>query len=155
MRFDYQNQLSSAQAFSSGTPTATTNCYQMQSVNQDISIGEMMSLFWSPTVAAGTGSTTTFYVITSSDNASSLNVTTIATSPGILAASLGIGYGYELPIPKGSLGQGSAAGNLGLYLAGQVAITGGTATITLDCYLMPSEDIAKFKSFPKVVDALV
>ena len=155
MRFDFQNQLASAQAFTSGSATATTNCYQMQSVNQDISIGRMMSLLWIPTVAAGAGSTTTFTCITSSDSASSANLSTVATSPGILAAALGVGYSYELPIPKGALGQQAAAGNLGLYLAGAVAITGGTATITLDCYLIPSADISKFKSFPKVVDALV
>lgn len=145
MRFDAQNQLSVAQAFT-GAATVSTNSYQKQSAAQDISIGRMMSLLFIPTVAAGAGSTALFEVIQADDAALTSNVTSLA-SITVPAASLAQGYGQEVIIPKGSMTQ--------LYVGARVTLTGGTTTITLDCYLMPTEDIQKFKSFPKVVDALV
>jgi hypothetical protein len=35
------------------------------------------------------------------------------------------------------------------------SIAGGVTTVTLDVYLVPQDEIAKYKSFPKVVDAAV
>jgi hypothetical protein len=153
MRFDAQNQLCVAQAFT-GAATVSQNSYQMASVDQDISIGRMMSILFSATVAAGAGSSVLLEVITASDAALTANITSVAQST-LPAAQLGVGYAVELPIPKGSLGQTVAGGNLGKFLGVRVTLTGGTTTVTLDAYLMPAADIPKFKSFPKVVDALV
>ena len=54
MRFDIENQLSSAQAFT-GAATVSTNSYKKQTAEQDIGIGRRMTLMLLPTVAAGSG----------------------------------------------------------------------------------------------------
>lgn len=52
MRFDIENQLSVAQAFT-GSATVSTHSYKKQSAAQDISIGRRMALLVLPTVAQG------------------------------------------------------------------------------------------------------
>ncbi len=145
MRFDIENQLSAAQAFA-GTATVSTNSYKKQSAAQDISIGRRMALLCFVTTAAGAGSTHTMDVI----QASAADLTTgkaVLATVTILAAVLTAGYAFEIPIPQGVMTL--------QYLGFQNTSTGGTTTVSLDVYLVPQDEIPKYKSFPKVVDAAV
>lgn len=145
MRFDIENQLSSAQSFT-GAATVSTNSYKKQSAAQDLSIGRRMALLGMPTTAAGAGSTHTMEAIDST--AAALNASVVVlSSVSILAALLVLGYQFEIPIPQGVMAQ--------QYLGFRNASTGGTTTVSLDVYLVPQDEIAKYKSFPKVVNAAV
>lgn len=143
MRFDVENQLCDAQAFT-GLATVSTNSYKKGSVAQDISIGRRMALLILPTVAAGAGSTHTMEVIQADDAALTSNVQSLA-SISVAAANLTVGAQIELPIPQGVMTK--------QYLGFRNTATGGTTTVTLDVYLVPQDEIAKYKSFPKVVGA--
>lgn len=145
MRFDVENQLCSAQAFTGGA-TVSTNSYKKQTAAQDISIGEKMAVLVLPTVAAGSGSTHTFEVIqsTAADLGSSVDV--IATLV-VLAASLTVGAQIAVPIPPGLMTK--------QYIGLRNTATGGTTTVTVDAYLVPFDEIPTYKSFPKAVDAAV
>lgn len=145
MRFDIENQLSSAQAFT-GAATVSTNSYMKQSAAQDISIGRRMALVLMPTVAAGAGSTHTMEVIEATDAALTTSISVLG-SVSVLAASLTVGAIIELPIPQGVMSK--------QYLGFRNTATGGATTVTLDVYLVPQDEIAKYKSFPKAVTALV
>lgn len=145
MRFDVQNQLSVAQAFTGGA-TVSTNSYQKQSAAQDISIGRRMSLLCIVTTAAGAGSTHTMEVIQADDAALTTNVNSL-NSLSIAAATLIKGYAFEIPIPQGVLTR--------TYIGFRNTSTGGTTTVSLDVYLVPADEIPAFKSFPKAVDAKV
>lgn len=145
MRFDIENQLSVAQAFTGGS-TVSSNSYAKQSAAQDISIGRRMSLLGIVTVAAGAGSTQVMEVIQADDAALTSNVTSLL-SRSFAAATLIVGYAFELQIPQGVLTQ--------QYIGFRNSSSGGTTTITLDVYIVPSDEIPKYKSFPKVVDAKV
>lgn len=141
MRFDIENQLCVAQAFT-GAATVSTNSYQKQSAAQDISIGRRMALLIIPTVAAGAGSTHTMECVQADNTALTTNLEVLATST-ILAADLTVGSFHELPIPQGVMSR--------LHLGFRNSSTGGTTTVTLDVYLVPQDEIAKYKSFPKAV----
>lgn len=143
--FDKENQLSSSQAFT-GSATVTDNSYEKQTAAQDISIGRRMALVFFATVAAGAGSTTKFDVIQADDGALTTNKEVLG-SVSLAAAAIKVGQPIEVPIPQGVMTR--------KYLGGQVTITSGTTTGTYDCYLVPQDEIPKFKAFPKVVDALV
>lgn len=144
MRFDIENQLSVAQAF---TATAvSTNSYKKQSAVQDISIGRLMCLVVYPTVAAGAGSTHVLAAIEATDDALTGSVAVLG-SITVLAADLTVGSKHIIPIPQGSM-------NL-QYLGFRDTISGGTTTVTLDVYLMPLDEVEAWKEFPKVVDAAV
>lgn len=148
MRFDILNQLSAAQAF---TGAATVSTYSFQNVTYgtgvpDISIGRRMSLLCMVTTAAGSGSTHTMDAI-QADNGALTSNKEVLVSRSILAATLTAGYAFELQFPVGSISR--------LYLGFQNTSTGGTTTVSLDVYLVPSDEIPKFKSFAKVVDAAV
>lgn len=145
MRFDIENQMSVAQAFT-GAATVSTNSYQKQSAAQDISIGRRMALLCMVTTAAGAGSTHTMEAIQADDAALTTNKEVLATV-SILAAVLIKGYAFEIPIPQGVMTR--------TYLGFQNTSTGGTTTVSLDVYLVPQDEIPKFKSFPKNVDAVV
>jgi hypothetical protein len=145
MRFDIQNQLSVAQAFTGGL-TVSTNSYQKAAAVQDLSIGRRLSLYVAPTVAAGAGSTWTFELIQSDDAAQTVNVTILNTVTS-LAAALYKGAHVEIPMPLGCLTQA--------YFGFQCSGTGGTVTVTLDVYIMVEDEDPYYRSFPKVVDALV
>lgn len=145
MRFDIENQLSSAQAFT-GAATVSTNSYEKQTAAQDISIGRRMALMLVPTVAAGAGSTHTMEVIQATNAALSAGVDVLG-SVSILAAALTVGSVHELPIPQGVMTK--------QYIGFRNTSTGGATTVTLDVYLVPQDEIAKYKSFPKVVNAAV
>lgn len=143
MRFDIENQFSVAQAFT-GSATVSTNSYKKQSAEQDLSIGRRMAVLLMPTVAAGAGSTHTMEVIQADDAALTSNVESLA-SVSVLAANLALGDEVEIPIPQGVMDK--------QYLGFRNTSTGGTTTVTLDAYLVPQDEIAKFKSFPKQNDA--
>lgn len=145
MRFDKENQLSVAQAFT-GSATVSTNSYKKQSAAQDISIGRRMALLVMPTVAAGAGSTHTLEVIEATDAALTTSVSVLG-SVSVLAANLTLGDEIEIPIPQGVMSK--------QYIGFRNTATGGTTTVTLDVYLVPQDEIAKYKSFPKVNDAAV
>lgn len=143
MRFDVQNQLSSAQAFT-GSATVSTNAYEKQSAAQDISIGRRVAAMVIPTVAAGAGSTHVLDVIQADNAALTTNKEVIGTIT-VLAAALTVGSVHEIPVPQGVMDR--------KYIGFQNTATGGTTTVTLDVYLVPQDEIPKYKSFPKVVDA--
>jgi hypothetical protein len=150
MRFDVGNQLSATQAFA-GAATVTTNAYAISNYSTvgnkpDMSIGRRMSLLVLVTTAAGAGSTHTWDSISADNSALTTNLTVLATVTN-LAATLVAGYAFEVPIPQGSIAQ--------LFLGGRNTSTGGTTTVTADIYLLPADEIPKYKSFPKVVDASV
>jgi len=144
MRFDVENQLSNKQAFT-GTATVSTNSYKKQTAAQDISIGRRMAILILPTVAAGAGSTSVFEVIQSAN--ADLSSPDVLGSVSVLAANLTLGDEVELPIPQGVMNK--------QYLGLRCTITGGTTTVELDAYLVPQDEIAKYKSFPKVNEAIV
>lgn len=143
MRFDIENQLCVEQAFT-GAATVSTNSYQKQSAAQDLSIGRRMSLLVLPTVAAGAGSTVTIEAIQADNAALSSGVQSLS-SVSVAAASCTPGDQIEVPFPIGSMSK--------QFLGARVTVAGGTTTVTLDVYLVPSDEIAKYKSFPKVVEA--
>jgi len=143
MRFDLENQLSVAQAFT-GAATVSTNSYKKQSAAQDISIGRRMALLVLPTVAAGAGSTHTLDVIQADNAALTTNKEVLATV-SVAAANLTLGDEVEIPIPQGVVDR--------QYIGFQNTAAGGTTTVTLDVYLVPQDEIAKYKSFPKQNDA--
>ncbi len=142
MRFDSQNQLSVAQAF---TATAvSTNSYEKQTAAQDTSIGRLMALLVQPTVAAGAGSTHVLAAIQADDAALTSNVEVLG-SVTKLAAVLVPGADVIIPIPQGTMTK--------KYIGFRNTISGGTTEVTLDVYLVPQDEIPVYKSFPKVVDA--
>ncbi len=146
LRFDIENQLSVAQAFT-GAATVSTHSYKKQSAAQDISIGcNRMSLLVMPTVDAGAGSTHTLECIQADDAALTTNVEVLA-SVSKAAADLVVGSPVEIAIPQGVMDR--------QYIGFRNTSTGGTTTVTLDVYLVPSEEIPYYKSFPKAVDVEV
>ncbi len=145
MRFDIQNQLSIAQSFT-GSATVSTHAYEKQTAEQDISIGRRMALMCIVTTAAGAGSTHTMEVIQAADAALTSGVVVLGTVTA-LAAALTKGTVFEIPIPQGVMTK--------KYIGFRNTSTGGTTTVSLDVYLVPQDEIPKYKSFPKAVDAAV
>lgn len=145
MRFDIENQLSVAQAFT-GVATVSTNSYKKQSAAQDISIGRRMALLLLPTVAQGAGSTMTVEAIQADDAALTSNVEVLNTVT-VIAANMQLGDQLEIPLPQGTMDK--------QYLGARVTIATGTTTITADIYLVPQDEIAQYKSFVKVNVAAV
>ena len=145
MRFDIENQLSVAQAFT-GAATVSTNSYQKQSAAQDISIGRRMALLLLPTVAQGAGSTMTVEAIQADDAALTSNIEVLNTVT-VIAANMALGDQLEIPFPQGTMTKE--------FLGARVTIATGTTTITCDIYLVPQDEIAHYKSFVKVNTAEV
>lgn len=138
MRFDIENQVSVAQAF---TATAvSTNSYKKQTAAQDISIGRRLAMLVMPTVNAGAGSTHVLAVIQADDADLTTNVEVLA-SVSVAAANLTTDDVIEIPIPQGTMTR--------QYIGLRNTISGGTTTVTLDAYLVPQDEIPKYKSFPK------
>jgi len=145
-RFDYQNQICRAQAFT-GAATVSAHSYQKQSAAQDLSIGRRMSILVLPTVDAGAGSTVLLEAVQADVTALTTNIE-VLSSISVAAADFVVGKEFEVPFPLASMDR--------LHLGLRVTITGGTTTATLDAYIVPSDEIAgAYKSFPKVVDAEV
>ena len=143
MRYDIENQLSVAQAFT-GAATVSTHSYEKQTAAQDISIGRRMALLVKPTVAGGAGSTHTMDVIQADDAALTSNVQVLGTISRT-AALLTKGSEHEIPIPQGVMTK--------KYLGFRHAATGGTTTLTADVFLVPQDENPSWKPFPKVVNA--
>jgi hypothetical protein len=144
MQFDIENELMSSQAFT-GAATVSASSYQKQVATQDLSMGRRMAmLFYFH--AAGAGTTHTLDVIEADVTALTTNKTVIATR-SITTANLPRDKFVEVPIPQGVMTR--------LHLGAQHTASGGTTTATLSCWLVPLDEIDKYKSFPKVVDAAV
>lgn len=140
MRFDVENQVCVAQAFT-GAATVSAHSFKKQTAEQDISIGRRMAFLILPVVAAAANSTLLIEAIQSAAD--------ILSSPDVLSSvtidgdDFVLGEEFELPIPQGVMNK--------QYLGIRVTITGaGGTTATLDAYLVPQDEIAKYKSFPKV-----
>lgn len=144
MRFDIEDQLCVAQAFVASA--VSTNSRQKASAEQDISIGRRMSLMVLPTVAAGAGSTHVMDVVQADNTALTTNLEVLGTIT-VLAADLIPGAVFEIPIPQGTMDR--------LHIGFRDTISGGTTEVTLDVYLVPADEISKYKSFPKVVEAVI
>lgn len=145
MRFDYENWICSAQAFT-GAATVSENAYEKQTAAQDLSIGRRYSMIFVPTVAAGAGSTHTLEVVQADNAALTSNLEVLATLTK-LAATLTVGAVIEIPIPQGVMTK--------KYLGFRNTATGGTTTVTADVFFMPQDEIPYYKPFVKVVDAEV
>lgn len=146
MRFDYLNQLCVAQDFT-GAATVSSKAFLVQGYGSnapDPSIGRRLSLLCIVSTAAGSGSTHTMDAIQADDGALTTNKE-VLISRSIAAATLVVGYAFELPIPQGSISRA--------YLGFQNTSSGGTTTVSLNVYLVPMDEIPKFKSFKKVVTA--
>lgn len=143
MRFDVENQVCVAQAFT-GAATVSTHSYKKQSAAQDLSIGRRMAFMVLPTVAAGAGSTLTLEAIEATDAGLTTSIS-VLSSVSVLAADAGLGDVIEVPIPQGTMTK--------QYVGLRCTITGGTTTATLDAYLVPQDEITKYKSFPKINEA--
>lgn len=139
IRFDIENQLSVNQAFT-GAAAVSTHSYKKQTAAQDISIGRRMCLLVMPTVNAGTGSTVKIDAIQSADGA--LGTPDVLNSISVPAASFVKGKEFTVPFPQGTMSK--------QFLGAQVTITGGTTTASCDIYLVPEDEVAVYKSFPKV-----
>lgn len=139
MRWDIENQLSERQAFT-GAATVSTHSYKKQTAAQDLSISRRLALLVCPHVSAGAGSSSLIEAIQADDAALTTNVEVIG-SLTVLAAALIKGSEHEVPIAQGVMTR--------QYLGARVTITGGTTTATLDIYIVPQDEIAKFKAFPK------
>jgi hypothetical protein len=142
MRFDIQNELSSEQAFT-GAATVSTNSYQKQSAAQDISIGRRMALLVY-FHAAGAGTTHTLEAVQADVTALTTNIEVLSTV-SVTTSALPADKFVEIPIPQGVMDR--------LHLGFRHTATGGTTTATISCWLVPQDEIASYKSFPKVVDA--
>lgn len=145
MRFDIENQLSVAQAFTGGA-TVSTHSYKKQTATQDLSIGRRMALLVMATVNAGAGSTHTLEAIQATDAALTAAVEVIGSAT-VLAADFIKGKEIEVPIVQGSMHK--------QYIGFRHTASGGTTTVTADVYFVPADEIAQYKSFPKINDAEV
>lgn len=144
MRFDIENELSSSQAFT-GAATVSTNSYAKQTAAQDISIGRRMALLVY-FHAAGAGTTHTLEAIQATDAALTAGVEVLA-SVDIATADIPADKFVEVPYPQGTMDK--------QYLGLRHSAAGGTTTATISCWLVPQDEIPKYKSFPKVVGAVV
>ena len=142
MRFDYEDQVCRAQAF---TATAVSgSAIDKATAAKDISIGRRMAFLVVPTVSAGAGSTHVLAAIQADDAALTTNVEVLG-SISVAAAALTAGSVHEVPIPQGVMTR--------RYIGLRNTISGGTTTVTLNAWLVPQDENAEYKSFPKVVHA--
>lgn len=140
---DIQNEVVRAQAFT-GATTVGLHSYQKASAAQDISIGRRMALLVYFHLA-GAGTTHTLDAIQSTVTA--LTAPDILSTVVITTAALPADKFVEVPIPAHKMTK--------LHLGMQHAAAGGTTTATISAWLVPQDEISKYKSFVKVVDAEV
>lgn len=146
LRFDIENQLSVKQVFNTAS-AVSTHSYEKQTAAQDISIGRRMALLVLPVVAADGGATYTLEAIQADDAALTSGVE-ILSAVTASDTDLALGKEVEIPIPQGSMSK--------KFIGFRCKIAGGTSPeVTLDVYLMPQDEIAEYKSFPKVIDVVV
>ena len=143
MRFDIEDQLSVDQLFNASA--VSTNARKKKTAAQDISIGRRMALLVCPKVAGAGGASWALQAIQADDAALTSNVS-VMSQVTVADADLVVGNEIEIPIPQGVMDQ--------QYIGFRAVPTGGAGpTVTLNVYLVPQDEIAKYKSFPKVVDA--
>lgn len=142
---DYKNQVMRAQALTATAVSASS--WGKKTTAQDPSIGRPLSILFFVRVAAGASSTHTFAAIQADDAALTSNVEVLAQSPTIVAAALTAGVYVEVRIPSNSWTK--------KYIGARDTIASGTTTITLDAFIVPSDQVSKYKSFPKAVPVLV
>ena len=140
LRFDYENQVCDKQAFT-GAATVSTDSYKKGSAAQDLSIGRRLVFLVLPVVNAGAGSTVLLEAIQADNGALTTNVEVIGQT-SVPAAKFIKGKEIEIGMNQGVMSK--------QYLGIRVTITGGTTTATLDAYIVPMDEVAYFKSFPKV-----
>jgi len=99
-----------------------------------------------PTISAGAGSTHVLEAIQADDAALTTNVESIGSTT-VLAADLTKGKEIEVPIRQGSMTR--------KYIGFRDTITGGATTVTLDVYIVPSDELPVYKSFPNVTPVAV
>lgn len=142
MIFDWEDQVCRNQAFAATAVSGSS--IDTFSAGSDLSMGRRMAFVVAPAVSAGAGSTHVLAAIQADDEALTSNVQVLGQIQ-VLAADLIKGSKFEIPIPQGSKTK--------RYLGIRDTITGGTTTVTLDAWLVPQDEIDKYKSFPKVVNA--
>jgi hypothetical protein len=147
MRFDANLQVSSAQAYTTGSAVSTDSI--KKPTNKDMSLGQRMCFGFMCTVAAAGSVVATSYLleaIGADDAALTSNVVSLG-SLSVLGSQMVAGAVFEVPIvPGGAAKQ---------YIGTRVVTTGGTLpTVSLSAFLGAEGDFqgAKFKSFPKAVD---
>lgn len=145
IRFDIEDQVCVEQAFT-GAATVSQHSIDTQVAASDFTIGRRSSFLLFPTVNQGAGSTLTAEVIQADDAALTTNVEALG-SVSALAANMTKGRFLEVPIPQGTKSR--------RYVGLRITLTGGTTTITLDAYLMPMDEVAQYKSFPKAYGSSV
>ena len=142
MILDKLNEVCSAQAF---TATAVSeDSIDTLSADADMTIGRRIAGYFVPTVAAGAGSTHILAVIQADDAALTTNVEVLG-SLTVLAAALTVGSRHEIPVPQGVKTR--------RYLGIRNTISSGITTVTADAWILPQDEIPKYKSFPKAVHA--
>lgn len=142
MLLDYEDQVCRAQAFTATAVSA--NSIDTNVASSDMFIGRRMAGLFIPTVAAGAGSTHVLAVVQADDSALTTNVEVLG-SISVLAAALTVGSIHEIPVPQGVKAR--------RYIGIRNTISGGTTTVTADAWIVPQDEINKYKSFPKVVTA--
>lgn len=142
MLLDWEDQVCRTQAFVATAVSASS--IDMFSASSDFTIGRRMAGLFIPTVAAGAGSTHTLAVIQADDAALTTNVEVLG-SITVLAAALTVGSIHEIPIAAGVKTR--------RYIGIKDTIASGTTTVTADAWIVPQDEIPKYKSFTKVVHA--
>ena len=142
MLLDYEDQVCRAQAFTATAVSA--NSIDTNVASSDMFIGRRMAGLFIPTVAAGAGSTHVLAVVQADDSALTTNVEVLG-SISVLAAALTVGSIHEIPVPQGVKTR--------RYIGLRNTISSGTTTVTADAWIVPQDEINKYKSFPKVVTA--
>ena len=142
MLFDYEDQVCRTQAFAA--TAVSGSAIDMFTAGSDFTMGRRMAMLVVPTVSAGAGSTHVLAVVQADDAALTVNVEVLG-SITVLAAALLAFSRWEIPIPQGVKTR--------RYIGLRNTISGGTTTVTLDAWLVPQDEIDKYKSFPKVVHA--
>jgi hypothetical protein len=145
LKFDIENQMCEEQAFA-GAATVSAHSYKKQSAAQDLSIGRRMALLVMSSAAPGAGSTHTLQAIQADDAALTVGVE-VLSSVVVSSADLALGKQVEIPIPQGMMDK--------QFLGFRHSAAGGVTTAELDVYLVPQDEIAQYKSFPKVNDVLI
>lgn len=142
MLLDYEDQVCRAQAFVATAVSGSS--IDTITAGSDMFIGRRMAGLFIPTVAAGAGSTHVLAVIEADDAALTSNVQVLG-SVSKAAAELTVGSIHEIPVPQGVKSK--------RYIGIRNTISSGTTTVTADAWIVPQDEINKYKSFPKVVHA--
>jgi hypothetical protein len=143
MFHDIQNQLSTKQAFTTGT-AVSTDTYDLNAIGTDPSVGRLLAgLFSVTTAAGGTVVATSYKLDVIQSAAANLSSPDVIATGTVLGSACTIDKQFIVPIPQGSITK--------RYLGLQVTTTGGTApTVSLSGYIVPQDEIPVNKFFSKV-----